>query len=219
MWPLSAAPAAPSNRSPRRWAHTQVLPVVADVSDPAQVRRAFEEIDAAFGGVDILVNNAALYRAYKIEEATDEELQSTFAVNILGPAYCSREAIKRMRRRGAGDIVNVSSESVRNPFPYLSGYVASKSALESFSQGLRNELRADNIRVSVFRTGFMTGESANLDSWPEGRLEAFLAAAGASGHLRNVGAGISPTTAASALVSALTLPREANIDLLELRSI
>jgi NAD(P)-dependent dehydrogenase (short-subunit alcohol dehydrogenase family) len=196
-----------------------LLPVVADVSEPDQVRRAFREIDAAFGGVDILVNNAAMYRAYKVDEATDDELQGTFSVNVLGPAYCIREAIPRMRKRGAGDIVNVSSESARNPFPYLSGYAASKCALESLSQGLRNELRADNIRVCVFRSGFMTGENANLNSWPEGRLEQFIAAAIASGHLSNAGAGVSPATAASALVSALTLPREANIDVLELRSI
>ena len=196
-----------------------LLPVVADVSDPQQVRRAFKEIDVAFGGVDILVNNAAMYRAYKIEEATDDELQGTFAANVLGPAYCIREAIPRMRKRGAGDIVTVSSESARKPFPWLCAYAASKSALESLSLGLRNELRADNIRVCVFRSGFMTGENANLNSWPEGRLEQFIAAAGTSGHLSNAGAGVSPATAASALVSALTLPREANIDVLELRSI
>ncbi|MNV96488.1 hypothetical protein D3C71_1915040 [compost metagenome] len=65
----------------------------------------------------------------------------------------------------------------------------------------------------------MTGENANLNSWPEGRLEQFIAAASVSGHLGNAGAGVSPATAASALVSALTLPREANIDVLELRSI
>jgi len=196
-----------------------VLPVVADVSDPQQVRHAFKEIDAAFGGVDILINNAAMYLAYKMEEATDDELQGTFAANVLGPAYCIREAIPRMRARGAGDIVNVSSESVRNPFPWLCAYAASKSALENLSQGLRNELRADNIRVCVFRTGFMTGENANLNSWPTGRLDQFLAAASASGHLGNAGAGVSPATAASALIGALTLPREANIDVLELRSI
>lgn len=124
-----------------------------------------------------------------------------------------------MRARGAGDIVNVSSESVRNPFPGLCAYAASKSALENLSQGLRNELRADNIRVCVFRTGFMTGENANLNSWPAGRLDQFLAAASASGHLGNAGAGVSPATAATALIGALTLPREANIDVLELRSI
>lgn len=196
-----------------------ILAVVADVSDATQVRRVFAEIDTAFGGIDILVNNAAIYRAYKIDEATDEELQSTFGINVLGPAYCLREAIPRMRKRGGGDIVNVSSESALNPFPYLSGYAASKGALETLSRGLRNELRTENIRVSVFRSGFMTGENANLNSWPEGRFELFIEAINSSGHMKAAGAGVSPATAADGLVSIITLPREANIDVLELRSI
>ncbi|MCW8158366.1 SDR family oxidoreductase [Stutzerimonas xanthomarina] len=195
-----------------------LLPVVADVSDPRQVRAAFSAIDAAFAGADILINNAAVYQPYRIEDATDTELASTFAINVLGPAYCIREAIPRMRRRGGGDIVNVSSESVSNPFPYLSAYAASKSALETLSQGLRNELRAEGIRVSIFRACHMTGENANVSAWPEGRLEQFLEAIAASGHSLHSGAGIPPATAASALICALTLPREANIDLLALRS-
>ncbi len=195
-----------------------LLPVVADVSDPQQVRAAFSAIDAAFAGVDILINNAAVYQAYRIEDATDTELASTFAINVLGPAYCIREAIPRMRRRGGGDIVNVSSESVSNPFPYLSAYAASKSALETLSQGLRNELRAEGIRVSIFRACHMTGDNPSVSAWPEGRLEQFLEAIAASGHSLYAGSGIPPATAASALVYALTLPREANIDLLALRS-
>ncbi|MCY1258383.1 putative oxidoreductase [compost metagenome] len=194
-----------------------LLPVVADVADPQQVRQAFSTIVAAFGGVDILVNNAAIYRAFGLDEASDEELQTTFVVNVLGPTYCIREAIPLMRQCGGGDIVNVSSESARAPFPMLAAYAASKGALETLSAGLRNELRADGIRVTVFRSGHMNGDNTSVLSWPEGRLQRFLEAIELSGHGRFVGAGMAPQTVARALVSAITLPREANVDFFEVR--
>lgn len=194
-----------------------LLPVVADVADPQQVRHAFAKIVTAFGGVDILVNNAAVYQAFGLDEASDEELQTTFAVNVLGPAYCIREVIPLMRQRGGGDIVNVSSESARAPFPLLAAYAASKGALETLSAGLRNELRADGIRVTVFRSGHMNGDNASVHSWPEDRLQRFLKAIELSGHGRFVGAGMAPQTVARALVSTIALPREANVDFLEVR--
>lgn len=195
-----------------------VWPVVADVADPAQVRQAFAAIVNHLGGVDILVNNAATYQAFKLDQASDGELISTFGVNVLGPAWCIREAIPLMRLRGGGDIVNVSSESVRNPFPWLTAYAASKGALETLTAGLRNELREDRIRVCLFRAGHMHGANASLASWPAGRLDEFIDSITRSGHLQFAGAAISAQTAAQALVSALTLPREANIDVIEVRS-
>src|SRR5690606_36481076 len=127
----------------------QALPVAADLSDSNEVRRAFAETKAKFGGVDILINNATLNYAHRIEEATDEELQAEVGVNILGAIYCMREAIPLMRERGGGDIVNVSSESVLRPFPYLSTYAARKAAIENLTVGMREEVRHDNIRVTT----------------------------------------------------------------------
>lgn len=194
-----------------------LLPVVADVADPNQVRQAFAEIEKACGGVDILVNNAAVYQAFTLDQASDAELQSTFAVNVLGPSYCIRAALPLMRRRGGGDIVNVSSESVHHPFPYLTAYAASKGALETLTLGLRSELKGENIRVMLYRSGHMHGDNASLQSWPEGRLEAFIEAITLSGHIRFSGEGIAPATAARALVSTIALPREANVDVIEVR--
>ncbi len=138
--------------------------------------------------------------------------------HLLGPAYCIHAAIPLMHRRCGGDIVNVSPECTRTPFPFLSAYAA-KSALGILSAGLRNELGPDTIRVIVFRAGHMTRENASLKSWPPGRLEQFIDSITKTGHLNFTGAGVSPATEAQALVAALPLPREANIDLLELRSI
>src|SRR5690554_2337183 len=200
-----------------RQAGGDVLPLVADVGDPAQVAAAFLEVEQRFGGLDILVNNAAVYRAFALAEASDDELQQTLTTNVLGPLYCMRAVLPLMRSRG-GDIVNVSSESVLDPFPMLSCYAGSKSALEVISSGLRSELAADDIRIMVFRTGRMDGDNANLAAWPEGRLQQFMAAATASGHMARVGAGMSPQSSAQAITLMLSLPRDACVHQLDLCS-
>ncbi|MES2025590.1 MAG: SDR family oxidoreductase [Pseudomonadota bacterium] len=194
----------------------QALPIVCDISQSDQVRAAFTKVMQVFGGVDILINNAAIYMPFRLEDASDEELQSTFSINIIGAAFCIREAIPLMRHRGNGDIVNITSESVRNPFPYLSVYASSKAALECLTQGLRTELRQDKIRISALRVGSMTGNESAM-KWAPGMLDKFMAAAQASGHAAAIGTGLSPQTVADYLVRALDLPREANVDLIELR--
>src|ERR1700677_1366162 len=145
-----------------------------DISDPAAVRRAFAAITARHGGVDVLVNNAAVGHLQSIEQAEDELLQAEIGANFLGPIYCIREAIPLMRARGGGDIVNITSESVRAPYPFLTVYAATKSALETLSTGMRTELRGENIRVSVLRSGRLAESSFKRD-WPEDRLAPYRA--------------------------------------------
>ena len=141
-----------------------VLPLIGDVGNPDDVRNAFQHIDEQFGRLDILINNAGIYHPFLIDEASDHQLQSIINTNLLGPAYCMREAVKRMKPNGGGDIVNVTSESARNPFPYLSMYAASKSGLEALSTAQRAELSAHDIRVIIFRSGSMTGDDANASA-------------------------------------------------------
>src|ERR1700712_1279601 len=193
------------------------LPVVADVADPDQVRSAFEMVDRHFGPVDILVNNAAIYVPFRIEDADDQGLINTISTNLLGAAFCIREATKRMKVKGQGDIINVSSESTRNPFPYLTVYAARKAGLETLSAGLRSELHEYGIRVAVLRVGRMKGLDANasLANWKEGELEQALALWDKTGHNAFTGAGMDTSTVAGAVLNALTLPREANMDVFE----
>lgn len=196
------------------------LAVVADVANPDQVRNAFEMVDRHFGAVDILVNNAAIYVPFRIEDADDQGLMETFAINLLGAAYCIREATKRMKVKGQGDIINVSSESARNPFPYLTVYAASKAGLETLSAGLRTELQEYGIRVAVLRVGRMKGLDANasLANWKEGELEQAIALWEKTGHNAFTGAGMDTSTVAGAVLNALAMPREANMDIFEVRS-
>jgi meso-butanediol dehydrogenase / (S,S)-butanediol dehydrogenase / diacetyl reductase len=188
----------------------------ADISDPAAVRGAFAAITARHGGVDVLVNNAALGHLQSIEQAEDELLQAEIGTNLLGPIYCIREAIPLMRARGGGDIVNITSESVRAPYPFLTVYAATKSALETLSTGMRTELRGENIRVSVLRSGRLAESSFKRD-WPEDRLARYRELVQSLGFYANSGEPISPTLAAESIMTMLRLPRSANMDLIELR--
>ena len=187
-----------------------------DISDPVAVRRAFAAIATRHGGVDVLVNNAAVGHLQSIEQAEDELLQAEIGTNLLGPIYCMRAAIPLMRVRGGGDIVNITSESVRAPYPFLTVYAATKSALETLSTGMRTELRGENIRVSVFRSGRLA-ESSFKRGWPEDRVARYRELVRSLGFYANSGEPIAPALAAESIMALLRLPRSANVDLMELR--
>jgi len=186
-----------------------------DITDPAAVRRSFQALASTFGGVDVLVNNAALGHLQSIEEADDALLQEEISANLLGPIYCIRSAIPLMRARGHGDIVNITSESVRMPYPFLTVYAAAKSAMETLSAGLRAELRADHIRVSVLRSGRLS-ESGFNRSWPEARRARYREIVQKAGYYALSGEPISPQITAQAIIDLVRLPREAHVPMIEL---
>ncbi|MBB5707416.1 SDR family oxidoreductase [Sphingopyxis panaciterrulae] len=193
----------------------RTLPCPADIGDPESVRRIFGELGEKFGGLDILVNNAALATPNPIAEAVDADVQKEVAVNLLGPLYCSREAIPLMRARGGGDIVNISSESVNHPYPHLGLYAATKSALETLSVVLRTELADDHIRVTTYRSGNVRGTFSR--GWSDEARTRARAAARDAGFYGKSGAQIEPEIPAETILTIVTLPREAQIDLIELR--
>ena len=195
------------------------LAVSADISDPASVARAFAATTEAFGGLDVLVNNATLNGVHRIEDVTDAEIQAEVGVHSLGAIYCMRAAIPLMRARGGGDIVNISSESILRPFPLLSVYAACKAAIENLTVGMRDEVRGDGIRVTTLRSGTVDSGGAFLSGSAPERVEQFYDAAGAGGYLHNVGQAIAPNITAKVLVDMLATPREAHIDLISVRSI
>jgi meso-butanediol dehydrogenase / (S,S)-butanediol dehydrogenase / diacetyl reductase len=188
---------------------------VTDIADPAAVRRSFEALAVAFGGVDVLINNAAVGHLQPIEEAEDALLQEEISANLLGPIYCIRSAIPLMRARGGGDIVNITSESVRVPYPFLTVYAAAKSAMETLSAGLRIELRADKIRVSVVRSGRLA-ESGFNRNWPEARRARYREIVQKAGYYALSGEPISPQITAQAIIDLVRLPREAHVPMIEL---
>jgi NAD(P)-dependent dehydrogenase (short-subunit alcohol dehydrogenase family) len=187
-----------------------------DIADPAQVRRTFADVARRFGGVDVLINNAALGHLQSIEESEDLLLQEEVGTNFLGSVYCARAAIPLMRARGGGHIVNITSESTRMPYPFLSVYAATKAAVETLSVGLRTELHGENIRVSVLRSGRLT-ESGFNRHWPEERRAQYRELVRRQGYYAQSGEPISPEIAAQAIVDLIRMPAVANVDLLELR--
>lgn len=139
--------------------------IPTDIGDPEQVRAAFAAIEARFAKLDILVNNAAVYRPCPVERLSDDDILTQVRTNFLGPVYTSRAAIPLLRAAGGGDIVNTSSESTLDPFPMLSIYVSTKAALEAFGHVLRSELEPQGIRVSTVIQGASFGEGGGSTGW------------------------------------------------------
>ena len=143
----------------------RAVPIATDLADPDSVRAAFAQIEKRFGKLDILINNAAVYRPCAVELLSDYDITTQVGTNFLGPVYTCRAAIPLLRASGAGDIVNVSSESTLDPFPMLSMYVATKSALEVFTRILADELVDDDIRVTNLVQGVAFGPGGGPTDW------------------------------------------------------
>lgn len=193
-----------------------VLPLACDVSSPDQVNAAVTAIIAKFGQLDIVVNNAAIFHPFAIETATDEQIDRHIGLNIKGVIWLSRAAIPHLRAT-RGQIVTISSESVRRPFPMLAVYGATKAAIETFSEALRDELRSEQIRVSILRSGSVAGGSGSAE-WPEGAGAAFYQKILETGHAHMAGEAASPQSMAKALLAIVTLPADVSADLIEVRA-
>lgn len=128
-------------------------PVRLDVTDPATVAAAADGVLTATGGrLDLLVNNAGITVALPLEEVTDEDLERQLEVNVLGLHRVTRTFIPALREAG-GRIVQISSTSGRLAAPLLGPYVASKFAVEGYSEALRMELRPLGVHVVVVEPG------------------------------------------------------------------
>lgn len=193
------------------------IAVPTDISDADSVRAAFERVDDEFGRLDILVNNAVLARPRKLADCSDADLDDMVGTNLMGVLYCMRAAIAPMRAGGGGQIVNVSSEAVRNPFPLLSIYVTTKAAVEMLSVGIKRELLEDGIRVSVLRAGAMTG-AGFIAGWSEEETQAAVKLWLEGGFLQFVGTPMRPESVAESVLHIVTRPPGVGADLVEIRS-
>jgi len=131
----------------------RLLAEPADVSKLEDVRRFFARVDERFGGVDFLINNAGIGVFKSVMDLTPEEWRRTIDLNLSGVYYCSHEALPRMRKRGAGYIINISSLAGKNAFAGGAAYNASKFGLNGFSEAMMLDHRYDNVRVSYIMPG------------------------------------------------------------------
>jgi meso-butanediol dehydrogenase/(S,S)-butanediol dehydrogenase/diacetyl reductase len=192
-------------------------PFTTDVADPASVGASFAAIGERYGRVDVLVCNAAVGSPHTLEELTDEDLALELATNVAGPITCIRAALPLLRAAGGGDVINVSTVAVTNPYPTMWLYSATKAALETASSGLAEELRPDGVRVSVLRIGSVA-ESSFQEGWPAERKARADQLARDAGRERFAGAGrISRDVVAQAVIDIVTMPPEARVGVLEIR--
>jgi len=138
----------------------RAMAVQADVADEAQVLRMFEQVDAKFGRLTGLVNNAGVVdQRARVDEMSVARWKRMFDINVIGSMLCAREAVRRMSTRhggSGGSIVNLSSVAARlgSATEYVD-YAASKGAIDSFTIGLARELATEGVRVNAVRPGLI----------------------------------------------------------------
>lgn len=144
----------------------KAIAVQADVSKPAEIERLFAETQAAFGKVDVLVNNAGIYEFAPLDQVKPEHFHKQFDLNVLGLLLTTREAVKRMGDNG-GSVINVSSIVGQMPVEGASVYSATKAAVDALTVSLSKELGPRKIRVNSLNPGMVETEglhTAGLDA-------------------------------------------------------
>ena len=139
------------------------IAVAVDVSSPSSVQEMAEATVRALGGIDVLVNNAALYGTVDRKpfyELDPESWDRVMEVNLKGPWLCARACVQPMRDRGGGAIVNISSATVFSGSPLFAHYVASKGGLIALTRVMARELGDFGIRVNAVAPGFTLTEAS-----------------------------------------------------------
>jgi hypothetical protein len=152
------------------------LPIICDVTDQSQVNQAVDAVCDAFGGVDIVVNNAGVLIPSLFNEASVEDLRRMMDVNFFGAVHMTRAVLPIMQDAARGNIVNIASIAGRLGGPALSGYSASKFALIGFTESLRIELYGSGVTASLVvpasvDTDMLDNPEWNARAWAVGDLK------------------------------------------------
>jgi NAD(P)-dependent dehydrogenase (short-subunit alcohol dehydrogenase family) len=142
--------------------------VEVDVANEAAVERMVDDVVERCGGIDILVNNAGLYASLAMRPFTEipaDEWRRVMDVNVLSMFLTCRSVVPRMRERGGGKIVNISSGTPFRGVPFVLHYVTSKGAIVAFTRALARELGKDGIHVNCVAPGFTM--STGVQEHPE----------------------------------------------------
>ena len=146
----------------------RAIPVVCDISRPAQVTSMVATVAAELGGIDILINNAATYARRAWTEITPEEWDQTLATNLKGYFLCAQAAAPHLKAGGNGRIVNVSSITFFGGIPMLLDYVASKGGIVGFTRALAREGGPDGSTVNTVSPGAFPTDAEKIHPDPEG---------------------------------------------------
>jgi NADP-dependent 3-hydroxy acid dehydrogenase YdfG len=187
----------------------KALALPGDMTIEAEAIKAVEDTVAQLGRIDILINSAGVMQAGGIENADLDEYRRVFNVNLFATLYTCRAAVPNMLAQGGGDIITISSLAGRKGGPETNAYSASKHAVNSMTDAMRQELGNRNIRVCILMPGATTTEVGDSISNPKWR-------AAIQAHVSKEGA-VHPSEVGKTIVFILSLPRNVNISEISVR--
>jgi 3-oxoacyl-[acyl-carrier protein] reductase len=138
----------------------KAVAVQGDVSKSADVKRLFEETRKAYGKLDVLVNNAGVFKFAPLEQSDEAEYQRQFGINVWGTIQATREALPLFGPEG-GSVINISSVVSRMGIPGSAIYAGTKGAVDTITQVLASELGARKIRVNSINPGMVESEGTH----------------------------------------------------------
>jgi len=165
----TSAEAAAATRADLEALGSPALALQCDQRRREQVRETVRAVEAAWGRVDILVNNASVFRRTPLEAVTEADWEEHLGVNLQGPFWFCQAAAPGMRTRGGGQILNIADIGAERPWPAYLPYCASKAGLLALTQGLARAL-APEVRVNALCPGAILWP----DDWPEEQRAAYL---------------------------------------------
>ena len=146
------------------------IAIQADISKISDIKRLFEETKKAYGRLDILVNNASVWRYEKLEDISEETFQLQINTGLMAHMFCAQQAVAMFGENG-GSIINLSSTISLNPIPGTLIYCAIKAAVDSLAKTLAKELGPRNIRVNTIAPGMTESEGSTADGRPGSEME------------------------------------------------
>jgi NADP-dependent 3-hydroxy acid dehydrogenase YdfG len=181
----------------------KALALVGDMTVEAEANKAVEAVVAKLGRIDILINSAGVMQAGGIQNCDVDEYRRVFDINLFATLYTCNAAVPHMLKQGGGDIVTISSLAGRKGGPMTNAYSASKHAVNSMTDAMRQELGGENIRVTILMPGATTTEVGDSISDPNWRKSI-------QAHVSKEGA-VLPSEIGETIAYILSLPRRVNI--------
>ena len=149
------------------------IAVQADISKVADIKKLFEEIKKVYGRLDILVNNASVWRYEKLADISEETFQLQITTGLMAHIFCAQHAVAMFGENG-GSIINLSSTISLNPIPGTLIYCAVKAGVDSLAKTLAKELGSKNIRVNTIAPGMTESEGSTADGRPGSAMEKYF---------------------------------------------
>ena len=177
-----------------------------DVTSDESVASAVKQVIDQFGHIDVLVNNAGVGTTGAAEEFSIAQTRDIFDINVYGVMRMTKAVLPHMRAQGRGRIINISSLSGFVPSPFMALYVASKHAIEGYSQSLDHEVREFGVRVLLVEPGPMNTPFAGHSVEAETPMQIYAAGRRNYDELleKNLTSGDDPAVVAKVIVAAAT---------------